>query len=140
MLPGNAEVAVAEGVQSVGDLVHQLMSHTLHCAGHEKTPRSWPCRLVYLTAYLTAAVLLAAYSATFISFLAVRHSAMPFNTFEEMLRDGSYQLGILERSVELSIFDVSITLFTKQKTDDTCTEMEKKETVFNFWEVFCMDL
>jgi hypothetical protein len=55
-------------------------------------------------------VLLSAYSATFISFLAVRHSSLPFTTFEGMLKDGTYQLGILENSVELSYFDVSTAL------------------------------
>jgi hypothetical protein len=75
--------------------------------GHEWTPWSWPCRLVCLTAYLAAVVLLAAYSGTFISFLTVRHSSLPFTTFEGILQDGTYKLGILERSVELNFFDVS---------------------------------
>ena len=87
-----------------------MSSTLLYCAGHEKTPRSWPCRLVCLSAHLTAVVLLAAYSATFISFLAVRRSSLPFTTFEEMLNDGTYQLGIMDNSVELNFFDVSINL------------------------------
>jgi hypothetical protein len=53
-------------------------------------------------------VLLAAYSATFISFLAVRRSSLPFTTFEGMLQDGTYRLAIMDNSVELSFFDVSI--------------------------------
>jgi hypothetical protein len=62
---------------------------------------------VCLAASLAAVVLLAAYSATFISFLAVRHSSLPFTTFEDILEDGTFKLGILERSVELNFFDVS---------------------------------
>jgi hypothetical protein len=65
---------------------------------------------VCLTASLAAVVLLAAYSATFISFLAVRHSSLPFTTFEGILQDGTFKLGILERSVELSFFDVSVSM------------------------------
>ncbi|PNF16858.1 hypothetical protein B7P43_G06079 [Cryptotermes secundus] len=68
---------------------------------------SWPCRLVFLSASLAAVVLLAAYSATFISFLTVRHSSLPFTTFEGILQDGTFKLGILERSVELSFFDTA---------------------------------
>jgi hypothetical protein len=90
--------------------VYTLYWFLCDVAGHERTPRSWPCRLVYLTAYLTAVVLFAAYSATFISFLAVRHSPLPFKTFEEILQDGTYKLGILDHSVELNFFDVSVTL------------------------------
>jgi hypothetical protein len=63
---------------------------------------------VCLAAYLSAVVLLAAYSATFISFLTVRHSSLPFTTFEDILEDGTFKLGILERSVELNFFDVSV--------------------------------
>ncbi|PSN40739.1 hypothetical protein C0J52_16799 [Blattella germanica] len=72
---------------------------------HEGTPQSWPCRFMYLSAYLTAVVVLAAYSAIFISFLTVRHIYTPFTTFEDILREGTYKLGILQRSVELNFFD-----------------------------------
>jgi hypothetical protein len=89
----------------------------MHCTGscvmwtgHERTPQSWPCRLVYLTAYLTSVVLFAAYSATFISFLTVQHNSLPFETFEEILQDGTYKLGILQRSVDVSFFEVSVTI------------------------------
>jgi len=69
---------------------------------------------VCLSAYLTAVVLLAAYSATFISFLAVRRSSLPFTTFGGMLQDGTYRLGIMDDSVELNFFDVSTALPTRR--------------------------
>jgi len=96
-----------------------------HCAGHEKTPGSWPCRLVCLSAYLTAVVLLAAYSATFISFLAVRRSSLPFTTFDGMLHDGTYRLGIMDNSVELNFFDLSTTLPTRILARHTHTHTQK---------------
>jgi hypothetical protein len=65
---------------------------------------------VWLTAYLAAVVLLAAYSAIFISFLTVRYSALPFTTFEGILQDGTFKLGILDQSVEFSFFDVSVNM------------------------------
>ncbi|PNF35911.1 hypothetical protein B7P43_G06973 [Cryptotermes secundus] len=70
--------------------------------GHATTPRSWSCRLVFFTSYLTAVTLLVAYSATFISFLAVRKTALPFADFEGMLNDGTYRLGLFPNSAQMN--------------------------------------
>ncbi|GLG95829.1 Uncharacterized protein GBIM_02716 [Gryllus bimaculatus] len=48
--------------------------------GHDITPESLPCRVVYFTAYLTAVTLLAAYSAGLIAFLTV------FERIKEVVR------------------------------------------------------
>jgi len=103
----------------------------LQCAGHEKTPRSWPCSLVCLSAYLTAVVLLVAYSATFISFLAVRRSSLPYTMFDGMLQDGTYRLGIVDNSVELNFFDVSTTLPTRRLARHTHTHTQVQSNSLN---------
>ena len=67
-------------------------------AGHDITPRSTSCRLVYITAYFTALVLLAAYSAALISSLTVYRSNLPFQDLEGILRDRTYKLGVMDKS------------------------------------------
>jgi hypothetical protein len=81
-------------------------------AGHDSTPKSWSCRIVYLTSYLVGVVILAAYSATLISFLAVKDTLMPFETLHEMLTDESYNLNV-PSGVELFYFRVSSFQFCK---------------------------
>jgi hypothetical protein len=65
------------------------------------------CRVVYLTTYLLAVVLLASYSATLISFLTVLILEVPFNNLEEFLIVGTHKLGTLEDSTVLTLFKVS---------------------------------
>lgn len=67
-------------------------------SGHDMTPRSTSCRLVYITAYFTALVLLAAYSAALISSLTVYRSNLPFRDLEGILMDRTYKLGVLDKS------------------------------------------
>ncbi|KDR11376.1 hypothetical protein L798_14896, partial [Zootermopsis nevadensis] len=59
--------------------------------GQDSTPKSWSCRAVYLTSYLVGVVLLAAYSAALISFLAVKRTVLPFQTLQELVNDGTYK-------------------------------------------------
>jgi hypothetical protein len=70
-------------------------------------PQLRACRVLYLTTYLTVVILLAAYSATLISFLTVRTAKLPFNNLEELLTTGTHELGALEQSTVLSHFRVS---------------------------------
>jgi hypothetical protein len=60
--------------------------------GQESTPKSWSCRVVYLTAYLVGVVLLASYSAALISFLAIKRTVLPFQTLQDLVHDGTYKL------------------------------------------------
>jgi hypothetical protein len=80
--------------------------------GQDSTPKSWPCRAVYLTSYLVGVVLLAAYSAALISFLAVKRAVMPFETLHEMLGDETYHLDVPSGN-ELFFFRVSSFQFCK---------------------------
>ncbi|XP_078039267.1 putative glutamate receptor isoform X2 [Augochlora pura] len=61
-------------------------------------------RLVHLSVHLAAVVVLAAYSAALISFLAVKTFVMPFTTMEGMLADGSYRFAVIGDSADYSFF------------------------------------
>jgi hypothetical protein len=63
-------------------------------------------RAVYFTAYLTALILFMAYSAIFISFLAVRRYDLPFTDFSGLVQDGTYRLGVLSGSARVDFFKV----------------------------------
>jgi hypothetical protein len=62
---------------------------------------------VYLAVYVTALVLFAAYSAIFISFLAVRRFDLPFKDFQGLLQDGRYALGVIKNSEREAYFKVT---------------------------------
>lgn len=76
-------------------------------SGQDTTPRSWACRVVFLTSYLTATIVLVAYSATFISLLAVSRTVLPFTDFRGVLTDGTYKLGVFPNSAQMYYFEVS---------------------------------
>jgi len=70
-------------------------------AGHEVTPRSCACRMVYWLGYVTAVVVMAAYSATLISFLTIQNKEPPFKTLEALVADRSYEMGLLRQYVRI---------------------------------------
>ncbi|PSN42619.1 hypothetical protein C0J52_20026 [Blattella germanica] len=72
--------------------------------GYVITPRSNSCRMVLLCVYIIGAVLLAAYSAALVSFLAKRKPILPFNNLEELVTDGTYKFGLLQKSAEFNVF------------------------------------
>jgi hypothetical protein len=74
--------------------------------GQAFTPKSISCRLAFLTAYLTALILLSAYSAALISFLTKQSVLMPFRDLQGLLKDGTYRLGIMSNSAEYEMFEV----------------------------------
>jgi len=81
-------------------------------AGHDVTPRSCACRLVYWLGYVTAVVVMAAYSATLISFLTIQNKEPPIKTLEALAADRSYEMGLLRqylriiRNVRLQLYVV----------------------------------
>jgi hypothetical protein len=83
-------------------------------AGRESIPRSWPCRVVYFTAYVVGLVLVAAYSAALVSFLTVQRSELPFASFQGLLEDGTYKLGIT-KGAEVSYFSVRTSTINTQR-------------------------
>ncbi|KAK7869354.1 hypothetical protein R5R35_012899 [Gryllus longicercus] len=80
----------------------------IFCAqGHWATPNEWSCRIVFWTAYFIAVIAAAAYSANFMACLAIRKVSLPFTSLEGLLRDGSYDFGVLAESGLLTIFQNS---------------------------------
>ncbi|GFG34970.1 hypothetical protein Cfor_09315 [Coptotermes formosanus] len=73
--------------------------------GVAAVPGALSCRLLYLGVYLTAVTLCAAYSATLVSCLAVRINALPFKTFEDLLRTNEYHMTVVNNSAVLSEFE-----------------------------------
>jgi hypothetical protein len=63
-------------------------------------------RIVIFASYITSLVLMAAYSAFLISSLAVQDRNLPFRDLQELLRDGSYRLGVLQNGSDFNMFNV----------------------------------
>ncbi|XP_047366950.1 probable glutamate receptor isoform X1 [Vespa velutina] len=63
-----------------------------------------PIRMVQFVIHLTAVIVLAAYSAALISFLAIKTFVMPFTTMEGLLKDGTYRFGVIQESADYSFF------------------------------------
>ncbi|KAL0119313.1 hypothetical protein PUN28_009707 [Cardiocondyla obscurior] len=63
-----------------------------------------PVRIVHFIVHLTAVVIVAAYSAALISFLAVKTFIMPFTTMDGLLKDGTYRFGVVGDSADFSFF------------------------------------
>jgi hypothetical protein len=62
--------------------------------------------MVILTSYITSLVLLAGYSASLTSSLAVERRELPFRDLQGLLHDGSYKLGVVKNTATFNIFDV----------------------------------
>ncbi|XP_021923397.1 probable glutamate receptor isoform X5 [Zootermopsis nevadensis] len=86
--------------------------------GHNISTKSTPVLLTFVTSYLTAVVLFACYSAGFVSYLTLRHSQLPFTDFKGFLKDGSFELLAMKRSVEWDYF--------KSSSDDVLREIYSK--------------
>jgi hypothetical protein len=61
-------------------------------------------RIAFLTACLTGFVMTISYSASLLSHIMTSVEELPINSFQDLLNDGSYQLGILEHSAHLAYF------------------------------------
>ncbi|XP_011693318.1 PREDICTED: glutamate receptor ionotropic, delta-1-like isoform X2 [Wasmannia auropunctata] len=63
-----------------------------------------PVRMVHFVIHLSAVVIVAAYSAALISFLAVKTFIMPFTTMDGLLKDKTYRFGAVGDSADFSFF------------------------------------
>jgi hypothetical protein len=76
--------------------------------GSKVNAKSSAIRAISVTSYLTATIVMAAYSAVFISYLTVQHLKLPVATFQDLLKDGRYHLLAVTGTAQLNYFDVSI--------------------------------
>ena len=74
--------------------------------GQQVVFKNTSSRIVILTSYVTALVLMAAYSAFLISSLALQHQHLPFKDLQGLLHDGSYRLGVMGNGSAFSSFRV----------------------------------
>jgi hypothetical protein len=68
-------------------------------------------RIIFLTTHLTAVTILTSYSASLISSIMTRVYELPFNSFEELLKLGTYRLAAEPHSSQVSFFKVTFILF-----------------------------
>ncbi|PSN42624.1 Ionotropic receptor 113 [Blattella germanica] len=102
---GNEE-SIGPSRYTFNDSLHYMFG--IFCQqGHEFTPRAMSCRMVYFTAYIIAVVVYAAYSAALISFLTEKTATLPFRDLRGLLKDGTYDLGLLRDSAEFNLFSNS---------------------------------
>ncbi|KAJ9579349.1 hypothetical protein L9F63_024546, partial [Diploptera punctata] len=67
-------------------------------------PKSTSIKVVFVTSYFTAVVLVSSYSAAFITHLTFRETELPFKTFEEFLLDNTYHMGIIPNTAQMDYF------------------------------------
>ena len=95
-------------------------------AGHDVSPVTWSCRLVYWVSYITAMVLFSAYSGALVSSLANQHTVPPFDTFEGILRNGRYKVTTVADSSHLATFQVSTWRFHIMQINEQLNYRERK--------------
>lgn len=94
--------AVARNL-TVGFSVPFLPLHT----DHATAPKSYSTRLVYVTAYVTGLIMMAAYAAAFVSFVTVQRYKLPFVDFKGLLKDGTYHIGLIRGTGHMEVFRVN---------------------------------
>ncbi|XP_015604256.1 uncharacterized protein LOC107272053 isoform X2 [Cephus cinctus] len=72
-----------------------------------------PVRIIHLIVHLTAVVVVAAYSAALISFLAVKTISMPFTTMAGLLEDNTYDFAVVANSSEFYFCSTTLDFVVK---------------------------
>ncbi|XP_050484650.1 uncharacterized protein LOC126870718 isoform X4 [Bombus huntii] len=107
--------------------------------GMEPSPLD-PTRLVHLNVHLTGVVVLAAYSAALISFLAIKTFVMPFTTMEGLLKDGTYRFAVVGDSADYSFFqNTSDTMLTVMFEELLARELDLPVNYFDGLNRVCQE-
>ncbi|KAJ9579002.1 hypothetical protein L9F63_024890, partial [Diploptera punctata] len=99
--------------------------------GHSNVPKNTSLRLIFATVYLTAYFVLTCFSAAFITQMTLRSPDLPFNNFEEFLKDGTYHLGLLRKSAQMDYFKRSRRIFNPSAIWLKFLETENTSVFFN---------
>nr|CAD7263326.1 unnamed protein product [Timema shepardi] len=75
--------------------------------GNDWIPEAMSCRLVFLTTYLTALVMNAAYSASLISSLSRQTTVVPFQGLQQLYNDSTYSFVVIKKTAEYNSFQDS---------------------------------
>ncbi|CAB0033014.1 unnamed protein product [Trichogramma brassicae] len=84
-----------------------------------------PIRIIHLVIHFTGVILVAAYSAALISFLAVKVFVMPFTTMLGLLEDGSYKFGVVKDSADYGFFQTTSDKVLQRMFSEILDEVEK---------------
>ena len=103
---GNRNPLAISGVKLADRQVLPIPNTSVSSAGHDMLCRATSIRVVFLAAHLTAVVLLSAYSAGLLSSLTMDNKNLPFRTFEELLKAGSYMAGVAMNSAAIEFLSV----------------------------------
>ncbi|XP_070526456.1 probable glutamate receptor [Cardiocondyla obscurior] len=71
--------------------------------GLPEFPKESPIRLVFLSLYISSIIILAVYSASLISYLALSTPRLPFSTLEGYVKDGTYKFIVMRNSAEYDV-------------------------------------
>jgi hypothetical protein len=74
--------------------------------GQKGTPSYMSNRIIFLTTHLTAVTILTSYSAYLICSIMTRVFELPFNSFEQLLKAGTYRLAPEPYSSQIMFFKV----------------------------------
>ncbi|XP_017765685.1 PREDICTED: glutamate receptor ionotropic, delta-2-like [Eufriesea mexicana] len=96
---------------------HYISVWGIYCQqGLSEFPSQSSMRLAFLSIFLSALIILSAYSASLISFLTVSTVTLPFTTMEEFANYGSYKLIVFKNSADYDmIISANTSLFSKVK-------------------------
>ncbi|KAL7301179.1 hypothetical protein TKK_0006150 [Trichogramma kaykai] len=84
-----------------------------------------PIRMIHLVIHFTGVILVAAYSAALISFLAVKVFVMPFTTMLGLLEDGSYKFGVVKDSADYGFFQTTSDKVLQRMFSEILDDVEK---------------
>jgi hypothetical protein len=79
-------------------------------SGTDVTPKSISSRMVYCLSFLSATVVLAAYSGIIISFITNQEDTIQVDDLDGLLHSGIYKFGVLQDSAELTYFSVRMVI------------------------------
>ena len=94
--------------ESVGFVVSSVCSFS----GTDVTPKHISSSIVYCLSFLSATVVLAAYSGILISFITNQEDAIRVDDLDGLLHSETYKFGALQDSAELTFFSVRIVITT----------------------------
>ncbi|XP_011694269.1 PREDICTED: glutamate receptor 3-like [Wasmannia auropunctata] len=84
-------------------IVSNVQWHLYLGQGLPEFPRESPMRLAFFSIYVSSIIILASYSASLISFLALNTPKLPFSTLEGYVKDGTYKLIVMQNSADYDV-------------------------------------
>nr|KAF7425196.1 hypothetical protein H0235_007634 [Vespula pensylvanica] len=100
-------------------------------------PERLSLRIPYISIFFMASVLLAAYSAAFISFLTTGIHTLPFRSLETFVEDGTYQLAVFRGTADYEVFTNSKNPLAKEMIKMMIKEEELPLTLLEGFQKIC---